>query len=116
MILLKPSNNLLTSIPLDVMTLSGMTVQVSGSWDAVSNSVHVTHLIVKGGGSMQAQGSATNTNISSVLFLVSLCGNQPKVSPSDILASWTNGNGKPTYGRTMQDYYNECSFGKVIVI
>ena len=30
-----------------------------------------------------------------------------------MLASWTNGNGQPRYGRTMQDYHQSCSYGKV---
>ena len=69
-------------------------------------------MVVKGGGPMQAQGGGGNTTISSVLFLISLCGIKPAISPGDILASWTDGNGQPLYGRTMQDYYRECSFGK----
>ncbi len=92
-----------------------MTVEASGSWNASSVSVSVSHLTILQSPNLQPllPGQSVS-NLSSVLLHVgSMCGRKTSMSTADLLASWTNGNGTPRFGRTMEDYYRMCSLGKV---
>ena len=70
---------------------------MTGIWDAAAYTVIVSQLVLLGGtpplSQLVAAGATGNYNISSVLFLVSLCGQQPNIGVS-VSACGRGGGGK----------------------
>eukprot|EP00798_Chlamydomonas_sp_ICE-L_P008461 gene8461-4904_t len=92
--------------------VSGLMVEVEGTFNAETNTILVSHLIVTPD-SIQ-KGLLGQAPITSITFIVNICQSTNFMDLATFNSTWTN-KYKPTEPgarRTMQDYYDACSYGK----